>query len=218
MRRPPYQPDVSQFVARSPYLQLAGRRAATFVADHVAAAAECHDALRDYPAVRIEPLHFAEACLHSLGALDLPFLRCMTEQCTWRGIVWAAWLALLEPRREFGPILRGVKPRPENEWLVTCALAEIEGLTQRDEWQAFVAQAMLYREMLRPILRPRVPLRTAPTDSQVVRIEQERQLIRRVYQSEGLHAARCRMQGTLTAYYAMPYPRWVAAGALDPPQ
>lgn len=212
-----YPADVAHFLARSPYLQLAGRGAEGFVRRQLAAAEECRAALQEYPVVRIEPLAFAETCLRNLGALDLPFLCSLLEEHTWRGVVWAAWLALLDPRAEFDGALRAAKPPAPSQWIVDCAVAEVERRSLPVEHLSFVALARRYRECLHPIRRPVVRLRAAPTKDQQHRLEREVETIRRVYKTEGLEAAMRHTEGSLTRYYAMSYEEWLRAGAPEPP-
>ena len=204
-------PDVAYFVQTSPYLQLAKPRAAErFLKRQVEAAEECASTLRAYPDVHIEPLSFAYTCLRSLGALDRAFFEALLGDHTWRGVVWGAWLSLLDPREEHREALRAAGPRwPKNAWIVACALAALDGRAAETESAEVMALAARLRRSLHGVRRPVVPLRREPTEEERARMERERESIRLTYAARGAEAALGALPGTLVGLYAQDYVRWV---------
>ena len=209
--------DVAYFVHASPYLALAKPSSAVaFLRRHVEAAEELAPVLRAYPGVRIEPLDFFYVCLRSLGALDQTFFEALLRDHTWRGVVWGAWLAMLDPRDTLVDPLRAAGPRwPHNEWLVDCAIATIGGKTPAPPLEAVMALAARCRRSLDGVPRPVVRLRPEPTDQQISAMEWERRCVRSAYVRLGAEAALRCLPGTLVGFYAVDYPRWVRSGAPD---
>lgn len=210
-----YSWDVAHFVARSPYLQLAKPPAARrFLRRNVQLAEECGPTLAAYPGVLVEPLEFFYRCLHSLGALDLDFMQALLSEHNWRGVVWGAWLAILEPGAHFEPALSSVHGRsPHNDWLVECALATIRGVSSSPEHAEILQLSARCRELLRDVKRPVVRLRREPTAVQYAQMNQEREGVRAAYASGGAEAARALLPGTLLELYSKSYPAWAASAA-----
>lgn len=206
-----YSEDVAYFVRTSPYLTLANPQSATsFLRRQIEAAEECLLTLRAYPDLLVEPLSFLYTCLRSLGALDQAFFEALAHYHTWRGVVWAAWLALLEPRAEFGDALRAARSMcPKNEWLVDCALSTIVGRPPGAQYEVILALAQRYRRCLDGVSRPAMRLRPEPTAAEVAQMERERARIRSVYAEAGADAALRCLHGTLVGFYAMDHVRWV---------
>ena len=203
--------DVAYFVSSSPYLALAKPRGAvSFLMRQVDFADECALALRAYPSVLVEPLEFCYTCLRSLGALDLPFFEALLLEHTWRGAVWASWLAMLEPSEAFVGALRRAGGRyPHNEWLVDCAISTIEGRAPAPEHETFVKLALRCRVALKAVGRPALPLRREPTETEISLMNLEREHIRFCYKSRGSEAALQSIRGTLVGFYAQDYLRWL---------
>jgi hypothetical protein len=206
-----FREDVGYFVRTSPYLTLAKPKSASdFLRRQVEAAEECLPALRAYPELLVEPLSFLYTCLRSLGALDPAFFGALVRDHTWRGIVWGAWLAMLEPRAELAEALCSARPNcPKNEWLVDCALSTIEGRAPVPSHEVIVRLAARVRRCLDGVPRPAVRLRPEPTPTEITRMARERADIRAVYVDAGADAALRRLPGTLVGLYAMDYVRWV---------
>ena len=207
-----FSEDVAHFVRTSPYLALAKpASAARFLQGQLQAAEECAAALTAYPGVRIEPLEFFYTCLRSLGALDLPFFEALMSEHSWRGVVWGAWLATLEPSTQFLPALVGASNRwPVNDWLVRVAIASVREEVATDGGELVLAMARRCRELLREVKRPSVRLRRQPTEAEVAQMDREREQVRSTYGSLGAAAARAAMSGTLVGFYAEDYLTWAA--------
>jgi hypothetical protein len=204
--------DVAYFVSQSPYLTLAKpRSAARFLQRQVTIGEDCWPALRRYPRERIEPLDFFYTCLHSLGALDQPFFEALLGHHTWRGVVWGSWLALLDPREAFSKPLRAAAPGPHNQWIVDAAMATIDGRDPPPEGAEIAALAARFRDLLEGVPRPEVPLRHAPTPTEIAVMDGERALVRARYARGGADAALAALRGTLVGFYAQGYVRWVRA-------
>jgi len=121
MTERPFPADVAHFVATSPYQRLMKPVSAiAYLKRQLEAGEECADALRAYPALQIEPLEFFYTCLRNLSVLDDGMFESLLGEMSWRGVVWGAWLAMLEPRQEFrGPLLAVHARRLEhNHWIV----------------------------------------------------------------------------------------------------
>jgi len=204
-----FGPDIAYFVQHSPYFALARPGSAVrFVKQQAEAGEECCLALHAYPFLHIEPLEFFYTCLRNLGALDQALLEALCG-LTWRGVVWGAWLAMLEPRSEFVGPLRAARPNPYNDWLVDCAISVIEQRAPPPQHEVFVELAARCRRCLDGVPRPVVLLRLEPTASEIARIERERDHVRSVYAEAGTNAALRCIPGTLAGNYALDYVRWV---------
>lgn len=206
-----YTPDIACFVRTSPYLTLAKpERAIRFVRRQVEAAEECRSALQAYPHLLVEPLEFFYTCLRSLGALDQPFFEALLRDQSWRGVVWGAWLAMLEPRPALVGALRVARPEvPENDWLVDCAISTIEGRAPAPQHAVFVDLGARCRRCLDGVTRPGVRLRLEPTAAEIAQMAREREHFRSVYAEAGADAARRHLPGTLLGFYALDYARWL---------
>ena len=212
----PYSEDVAYFVATSPYLQLSKRaKAEPFLRRAVEAAEECLPTLAAYPRVQIEALAFFYTCLRSLGALDPPFIEALLSQHNWRGAVWGAWLAILEPAPHFLPAVSEARGRwPHNDWLVECAFSAIRGSSPSPEHETILQLAARCREILRDVPRPAIQLRRAPTEAEVAQMNEEQKRVHAAYASGGAEAARAVLPGTLLEFYGQDYPTWAARQAL----
>jgi len=210
----PFIDDVWWLVRTSPYLKLAKpRNAEPFLRRQLSLAEECFSALTDYPRVLVEPLEFFYTCLRSLGALTPSLIEVLVRDCNWRGAVWGAWLAILDPREPLLPALEGARGRwPHNEWLVQCAVAAVRADPSPPEHAGVIELAARCRELLRDVKRPAVPLRSAPTDAQLSQMQREQEAVRAAYARGGAEAARAALSGTLLAYYLEDYGTWAARG------
>ncbi|APR85790.1 Hypothetical protein A7982_11139 [Minicystis rosea] len=211
--------DVAHLLHGSPYLTLAKPRGAVRLLQREVEIGERWVAtLRQFPAVRVEPLEFHYRCLRNLGALDPTFFEMLVGDHGWRGVVWGSFLAMLEPRARFlGPLQRELGRWPINDWIVEHAVATLEGRAPR-EHEDVVALVARLREVLHGVPRPAIPLRCAPTAAQMEQMRHEQEHIRTVYAEEGTDAALAAIPGTLMGYYVQDYLRWARAGAAPPPR
>ncbi len=212
MTERPYREDVAHFLRASRYLVMAKPASALrHLKWQLEAGEECAAALGDYPALQIEPLEFFYTCLRNLGVLNRGFFEMLLFELTWRGVVWGAWLAMLEPREEFLAPLLSVRNKVSGhkQWIVDCAVCAIEGRAAAPGDEEFMIQAERVRRLLAPIPRPMGRLRRMPTLEERTTLDEERERIRRCYKAEGVDAARAKLPGTLVGYYAQDYPRWL---------
>ncbi len=215
MTEGPYTEDVAHFLRESPYLALAKPASALrHLRRQLEAGEECAAALAEYPVLQIEPLEFFYTCLRSLGVLDQGFFETLLSELTWRGVVWGAWLAMIEPRTEFLAPLLSVQSRvPEyNRWIVDGAVCEIERRSPRPDQQDFMALAKRVRQLLALVPRPVGRIRRMPTTEEGATMAQERDRIRRCYAAEGADAALAMIPGTLAGFYAQDYRQWLRTG------
>jgi hypothetical protein len=211
--------DVAYFVSWPHYLWLTRRTSSLpFLRKQADIGEECLSSLRSYPGLRIEPLEFFYTCLRNLGALDAGFFHALIHEHNWRGAVWGAWLAILQPGQGLADDLRTLgEMHPENRWFVDCAIAACEQTPASRASEDFMAVATRFRRCLEGVERPRTPLRVAPNREQAEQMGHEFRQIRAAYVAQGADAALQAMRGTLVAYYAQSYPRWLRAGAPPPP-
>ncbi|MCA9493695.1 MAG: hypothetical protein KC621_27370 [Myxococcales bacterium] len=198
--------DVARVVAVAPYLALRSRRTALdFLTGRVEAAEECSDTLRRFPDLRIEALEFLYTCLCGLALLDEPFFHQLIE-VGWRGTVWGAWLALLEPHPAFRtPLAEAASRWSRQRWLLDEAIAAMDGACRDTELNALVVR---YRTALAAVPRPIVALRPEPTAEQLARMARERDHVRLAYVTGGLEAARQALEGTLLRTYVVDLQTW----------
>ncbi|CAB3751675.1 hypothetical protein GQ57_04880 [Burkholderia sp. MSh2] len=121
-----YHPDdIARLFLGVPTLRLnRPAPAERFLADAVDTGAELAHVLRDYPALRYQPLDFHYLCQQSLSVLDdavLAALTCEPEH-GWRGAHWAALLIALSGDARHLPRLDEVRRHRGVAW--TAGLAE----------------------------------------------------------------------------------------------
>lgn len=180
--------DVLHLVSPVPYLQLAKRPSAERYIQRLATdATELEGILAQYPSVLYAPLEPHYALVRVLGVLNEELVEDLTLHYTWRGVVWAAWLAMLAPQRTYRRHLLAARSRaPRNQWLVDLALAEIEARMVDPDLQGNVRKL---RRVLRLAPRPETKLRAAPTARQIEQLEREREKVRMAYRSGGSSGA-----------------------------
>lgn len=209
-----YEQDVLYLLRRAQPMRLAKLRSARAqLREAVEAGRECEASLRQYPTLRIEALEFHYVCLFGLGALDAHLIEDLCQQ-TWRGVVWASFLASLAPSPAYTAALRETLTWvPHNRWLVELALACIEGVAPEPESAELLASIEALRSMLAPIARPAVHLRRQPRGELLARITRERERVAAVYRREGADAAQAALVGTELQGYLLEYPQWLKARA-----
>ncbi len=212
--RPHFLPaDVDHLIATSPYMALAReRRAVRFLEAQIDAGRECRATLLDYPACAIEPLEFFYTCLHSLGAFG-PALFADLTAGTWRGVVWASWLALLRPHPTLRPplarLLAARGPAlPHNRWLIEAAARAASG---RDDDAPIARAAETIRALLAPVPAPATPIRRVPDDAERALIATEARRVGAIYRVSGAQAARAAIEASPARTWWTPYPAWAAA-------
>ncbi|MDB4927658.1 MAG: hypothetical protein JWM10_142 [Myxococcaceae bacterium] len=212
MTEGPWVEDVAHFLRMSPYLTLARPAGALrYLKRQLELAEGCDAALWEYPALQIEPLEFFYTCARSLGVLDRGFFEALLFELTWRGVVWGAWLAMIEPRPEFRAPLLSVQSRVPayNRWIVDCAVCAIEDRSPEPNQHDFTALVKRVRQLLAPIPRPVGRIRRMPTTEEYAAMAQEQARIRRCYAAEGADAALAMIPGTLIGFYTQDYRRWL---------
>ncbi len=183
--------------------------AESYLRRRISHAEECYTPLSAYPDVLVEPLEFFYTCLRSLGALNVSLIETLVRELNWRGYVWAAWLTILEPREEFLPALVSMSGRwPYNDWLGQCAVAAVRAQSTISSHESILVLGARCRELLHGVKRPVTPLRSEPTKAQVAQMDREREIVRKMYASGGVKAARAVLRGTLVQYYAEDYVTW----------
>ena len=84
--------------------------------------------LRQYPSVKYQPLETLYAVCRAAVTLDEKLVFDLTTHYTWRGVVYASFLAALRPLPCYASYLQLARDRvPHNQWIVDLALNEILG-------------------------------------------------------------------------------------------
>lgn len=202
-----FERDVWFLINQGPYIKLASESSGMPLLRRARRLTEDYDkALLGYPAVRCEPLDFLYVCLANLGALNRDLFRDFVFECNWRGIVWGAWLAALSPCTEYCTDLRKARPvAPKNQWIVDVALASFESGAPISEAVACVQHI---REALARLPKPKVSLRRAPDQTELVRLAQERSAMLGHYRAGGAASVLAHLPGTLLSNFLPDYPSW----------
>ena len=188
-----YCGDVSLLIQRSPYMALLGSSsAAGFVERMAQTGLRYQSILAQYPSVKFLPLdeaHWYET-LRSLGALDLPLLK---DLCSlgYRGVIVAAWLAILKPDPAWEPVLRRARRKgaaPQQELLVALALAETRGVAV-PAFASLQKDLRTIRRLLAPLTRPDQWLRRSPGWIALIQLGMARRRMVRAYRRGGADAA-----------------------------
>lgn len=210
MRTPYHLEDVAFFLQIAPYLRLAVPAGArSFLARQTALIEECGATLTEYPDVLVEPLEFFYTTLRGLGALDRPFLELMLRKLTWRGVVWGGWLALMAPCKEYASALRSASVSDHrNMWSVRCALAVIEGSVPPDDLMELESLATKCRSALRQAQIAKMPIRSEPTETEMVTLQAERDSIASAYRRGGVEEAHRVLQSTHWRRLVLRYEDW----------
>ncbi len=120
------------------------------------------------------------------------------------------WLALMAPRPAYVPVLRSVRVRhPGNDWATRCALTCIQGKPWPSDLQPLHALVRQSQQLLQEVSVRPLPLRKLPTGEVAKLLEAERQAIRHIYATDGLDAARKRLQRSRLRDWIIPYPQWL---------
>lgn len=204
--------DVLHFVANAPYLDLSRpRRATSFLTRQLGLMSECFTGLDTFPALQVEPLEFFYTTARSLGCLDRHSLAIMIN-CSWRGVVWGGWLALMRPDESFAAILARASARiDDNLWPARCALALLEGRDPPPDLMVADELAGRVRSALAPMRIEPTPIRSWPTDEvERAELNAEETRVRDLYRSRGADEAVKVLHDTRLYEYIMPYRRWRA--------
>lgn len=117
--------DVKRLYSYSFYWKIANaQRFPNFLADKISVGVELSQLLKEYPAVRCEPLDFHYVCLQSLAAFDGLLLDDLLKGHGQAGFVWGLFLTYLNPSLQFKEQLQSVLDMyPRHRPLVEAALA-----------------------------------------------------------------------------------------------
>ncbi len=202
--------DLWYFIALGPYLALAKQdRALKLLRQKARDLVEFRKVIPQFPNIQIEELEFWYRTLRGIGALDVQSLEAMVTRCSWRGVVWGGWLALMNPRPEFAAVLAAIPSNEHgNEWAARCALAEIEGRSIAGEYEEMRRLAQLCRHCLATVPVVHMPLRVVPLEAEREMWELERIRIHEAYRRGGVDVARQHIRMSRYAEWIMPYPQW----------
>lgn len=183
--------DLLRLIGRVPYMRLAKpATAARYIEKLAADASELESVLIRYPAVLYEPLDDHYVLMRALGVLNESLVSDLTVHYTWRGIVWAAWLAALAPSAAYRTALLAARSRaPHNQWLVDLALSEIDG-NERIGDAALRRDIRRLRKALQLVPWPQTALRVAPTGAELDLMKLEREQVKMGYFAGGCSGAR----------------------------
>ena len=181
--------DIVHLVGSIPYVRLMRPGSALALLRRQAAAIDMWgEFLPKHRTVLCERLDFAYVYLRCLGALDTLLLQDLLDHFTWRGIVWGACLASLDPKPEFRDLLIAARQRSDRvQWIVDLAIAAIDGAAPQDlaEHLGLIARI---RAALAPIPKPATAfMRTDRT--QYRELARDAETLRRIYHEQGSEAA-----------------------------
>lgn len=199
--------DIAELMRGAPYLRLRDGGLRALLQETVDTGETYAHYLPQYPAVRIEPLDFLYQCRYNLDVLDEHMMADLL-QSTWRQALWGAWLALLAPRPEYGPMLREIKGRHPDAWgIVGLAIAAHGGEVP---W-AFVDEFRLAKRIRKLVaalqVQPRA-LRKNPSPAELAAYRAEAEAVLATYRSGGAAAARPLTQKGLLWHYGENYWAW----------
>ena len=145
--------------------------------------------LRQFPAVKYEPLEAHYALLRALGTLDEKLVCDLCHHLGWRGAAVAAWLALLQPCLAYAaPLRAGGRAAPGCHWITELAAAACEGRSVRDD-DGLLPRVHRLRAVLDGVPRPRVPLRRYPNEAERAAFVAAQARVRATYRTGGLTQA-----------------------------
>jgi len=202
--------DLWYFVNLAPTLALSTpQRALRYLGRQSERLIEMQGVLAQYPRVQVDHLDFWYHTLRSLGMLDVESLQGLLAQCTWRGVVWGGWLALLLPQTEFLPILAKVPEfHYENEWAARCAVEEIENLPLEGQYESVRRLARKCRHYIKHLPIVAMPLRKHPSHFLKTRIEADRERVLAAYRYGGADAAKAVIRDSCLRDLITDYPTW----------
>jgi len=146
--------------------------------------------LRHYPHVRYAPLEPLYLCARAAASLDEHLVADLSTHWTWRGVVYAAFLCSLKPKKEYRKYLWDARERaPHNRWLVDLAICEID----KSPIDSYVKHQECLRELravVEHIPAQRVLLRPGPQQEELFLLRSSAKSIAKAYRLGGVSAAR----------------------------
>ena len=165
-----------------------------------------------YPEVKCEPLEFLYHCLKCVCAINTELVDDLVNS-SWRGPVWASWLALITPYENecFYQALTDVrKHEPEHHWIIDLALESCLGNSSSHE---LVAIAEKYKSYLSMMPKMDVPMRRWPTEEEEVIYYARCDMVKVIYKEKGTNAALRYLNKIKKFEWELSYKEWRASTA-----
>lgn len=152
-------------------------------------AQELENVLNLFPKVRYEPLEMHYAISKATAVVDEKLISDLTSGFGWRGVVYAAFLAALNPMTQFASYLRIARDGvPHNQWLVDLALREIEDdATSEPSAHQLLIRAI--RGILPAYPRECIRLREWPIGEKLDQLKMARDAVVAAYRKNGVDDA-----------------------------
>ena len=169
--------------------------------------------LAQFPDVMCEPLERYYLSRTAIGKLDVHMLKDLLFAGSWREANWGAWLAALAPNPAYREYL--VLRRPSlahGTRVIDLAMASC-GAELPAGLEIHFDLLIKIREMLVELPSLRLPMRRYPDEGQECASQQEAELAREIYRSDGEQALRERLSKGTIGYYGLSYKEWLSRGA-----
>ena len=206
--------DFEYYLRKAPYQQLKNSGSgATFIKHELGNIRNYAKFIPEFPGTKCEPLEFLYQCHESLCAIDAMLFEDLLNS-SWRGVVWASWLAAVTPfpepymKKRLNGMIAGIK---HNKWIVELAL---ESLSNSDrEGHFLLGEIYEFKKYLSIFLYEHIPLRKWPPDSCIQHKLSERKTILNLYKNKGTDAALKEVRESKinsSSQYNLDYKEWVS--------
>lgn len=175
--------------------------------------------LKQFPAIKCEPLEPFYICRRVTGALTFPIVKDLLFTHGWRGANYGALLVLLAPKSEYLPLLVDAVPRWKYaDRALELAMVACGGYSPlAPDLREFHAHCISIREMLDELPFVQLPLRPPLTEFMYREYKKERDAVRMLYRTQGVDAARRAIKTGLVGYVSLRHLDWVNLGCPAPP-
>jgi len=185
------QADLMNLINVVPFMRLTKYGSASYFLENILKdGLELKEILLNYPYVKYEPLDFYYVLFQSLGVLDEKLVFDLTNFYTWRGVIWASLLVSIAPNSSYKSVLVESKAscHSRSSWAIDLAISEIDNQSV-GEFGSLKNTIKLIRELIQPINLPKVKLRNALSDAELIKLAIEHETIREIYKSKGTNEA-----------------------------
>jgi len=160
-----------------------------------------------YPEVKCESLEFLYHCLKCVCAINTELVEDLVNS-SWRGPVWASWLALITPYENdcfYLALSRVRKQVPEYHWIIDLALESYLGHSSSHE---LVTIANKYKSYLSMMPKIDVPMRLWPSEEEETIYYARCDMVKVVYKEKGTNAALSYLNKTKKFEWELSYKEW----------
>jgi hypothetical protein len=152
--------------------------------------------LRQFPAVKYQPLDTLYACARAVAALDEKLVADLSRHYSWQGVVQASFLAALRPDAAYAVHLQQARAHvPRNQWIVDLALDEIQDATC-DRYPEHQKALRALRELVAGLPQPPAHPRPGPTADESMQLKIAAAEIADAYRVGGASHARAALEAS----------------------